>query len=526
MTTFIVNRTEHDKDFNKFIIKEIHQNTSSLISIKNIPFKLNKNSKTNVFYYDKYEICITKIFTKRYSVKISPISEAKIKYFKIGCELEVCLDLYCNETLEYKGIILRNLLVHRNKLKKNTYDEKDLEYVWFMLLSRYINNNIIPNLNEKFKSKFPKAYIALKPKSGYSDYTIDFNKKIIYEDINPILNDCIVFTRDASLVCADTIPLPKNEPDPVFRQTLHCEIVSPILNNTEDFKLLYTTILNPKCIDINNSQAFHVNVSMFDINNEPIYFSPGFVNTFLNYFIPYEDLNYDNYNTEKDSKYAMKLQDYVKDFIFKKYDSIMYYDNDKDNKFTYNTLFHKEHFRSYIDLSEKYLSIHAKSDTLLEFRLFPSHNVHTPLLEYVSDCIELLTLTHNDFRINYKERLQEFQKINLKSNADYSRLLTYTGKLYIEKSNFPSLDEIKPNNFETVKEGVKLLFDARYHKVLDIIDDGVIKTIKTLYDDKTYFYKLKYNTDRTFTITSLELYKETNSRVKTSKLAKAYISQY
>ena len=494
MTRFRVERKDYNISFNDFIIKEIKKNT--LVSIREIPFELNENSKLNVFYYSKNQITVTKLHEVVYDIQVTSLP-TKIKTINIGCELEVCLDLYC--TKQNKVLLSDELSAFRLKLDVNT--EKQTETKWVRFLKFYIQDKIVPNLSEEFISRFPKARIALKPKSGHSDYTVNFKTGQISEDYKPITYNYIIFTRDASLVCADTILKPSELGirDPVYRQTLHCEIITPILDDIDDLKLLYTYILDSKCLDINDSQAFHVNVSLYDENDNPIYFTSGFINTFLNYFIPYEDKRH-----RKENSYSTKLHTYMKYYIFSKYKSMISLNSpkNKDKDFVFNNFVKgEEYFRSYVDLSEKYLSIHAKSDTLLEFRLFPSHNNYTNLLQYVLDCIKLLNDTNEDFRINYKQRLYKFQQLNLKTKIDYSLLNTYEGELYIEDEKFPTLISIN-NNPNLLKDAIKYLFNTRQIEILDFskdfkdIDKNLLKKYKEIFlaskNGKNYMYGVNY----------------------------------
>jgi hypothetical protein len=275
--SFKTKRRKTDTDFSKFIQLRIAQETSYNLIIDEIPFELNGESFRNIFYYKNLEVNIERVDLKTYKIDIYPINKSNNIKFKFGCELETCLDMYCTKSSKLK---ISDIFI---KLKSDSKTE--LSY-WTQLLFIYIYYVVIPKVTKKFLDLFPIAYISLKPKSGYTDFKIDMRDGIMTEERNPIFYNSLVFTRDSSLLCSDTT---ENPIDFSKKLTLHCEIVTPILKSYEELQILYNTLIKPGCLNYNQSTAFHINVSMYDESNNPIYFSNGWIDAFMDKFEVYED---------------------------------------------------------------------------------------------------------------------------------------------------------------------------------------------------------------------------------------------
>jgi hypothetical protein len=487
--SFIVKRENYDTNFSKFIKLKIAQNTSYIITIDKIPFKIKDDSFRNVFYYENYEINIEKINLNTYEINIYPIRECNKISYNFGCELETCLDLYCSK---YSRLSIKDKLSKINKEKEN-----ELKY-WYELLSIYIKDVIIPNTNKKFLELYPYAYIALHPKSGYSDYIIDMSNGEIKEKIAPIYYSTIIFTRDASLICADTI----SDFFDSDKFTLHCEIVTPILSSYEELFILYNTLIKPGCLNANDSTAFHINISLYDDNNKPIYFSYGFIDKFLDEFEEFENENIARFDN-KENKYAMKLHNYSEFYTLAKYKDMIYYDDNK--QYTYENFIEGEKFyRCYINLNEKYNTIHKKSPTLLEFRLFPSKDNKEDLLEYLNSTFKIMNDSYTSYCVEYKNIIENLQSKNLQAKIDYNKVEFFEGSLFYEDDNFNEFKNVNPYKQNELMEGIQYFFMKRNQKIFDYkkIENKAeymfrILSISTKEIDE---YQIRINKDKSVTI--------------------------
>ncbi len=464
---FTCSRNNYDLDFEQFIILKIYQETSGRFNINKIPCKVNADSFRNVFIYNNHEINIQKISIDKFVICIYPLKNYTYitPNIKFGCELETCLNMDCINDINRDEYIVDI----RSSKNETQYNKK-----WVKLLIYYINDVIVPNTSKSFLNKFPKAHIALHPKTGYSDYIIDFATGK-YEKINvPILHKYITFTQDSSVKCGDILVNENVENN--FKYTFHCEIVSPTLDDMNDIILMYDTIIKPNCLKSNNTTGFHVNVSFDTKPDRPIYFSFGFIDTFLKMFESFEFENYrvserEKYkdilsinNKEYETKYANKIFTSAMEYTLNKYGDMMYYDNNVDKNFTYDNFIDNErYYRCYIDLSEKYNSIYLKNPTLLEFRLFSSRNEIGQLMKYITNVSSILTQTYIDFIDNKEKIINNLQNLNLKAQIDYNYLESYKGKLFYEDKDFPILYsfEIKNNQLDILEKSLKYLFSKR-----------------------------------------------------------------
>ncbi len=492
--SFIINRSEDDEDFEQFIILKIYQETSGTFSINKIPCKLNFESFRTVFIYNNHEINIQKLNFFEYKITIYPLANYTYTTpnIKFGCELETCLSVDCIED-KRKDISFDKLL--------NSKTEVEHKNNWCNLLILYIKDVIVPNTTKEFLNKFPKAYIALNPKSGYSDYVINFATSK-YEKIKlPILHEYITFTRDSSVKCGDLLNKDKNANE----YTFHCEIISPTLNNINDIILMYDTIIRPGCLESNNTTGFHINVSFDTHQDRPIYFTFGFIDTFLKYFEDYERKNY----RANETKYANKIFTSVIEYTLNKYGDMLYYDNKPNNLFTYdNFIDNEKYYRCYIDLSEKYNSIYLKTPTLLEFRLFSSKSEMIPLINYITSVSNNLIGVYNDFIDNKEKIIYNLQKLNLKAQIDYNPLKSYYGKLFYEDEDFPILHtfEIKNNDIQkNLEKSLKFLFLKRGQIYVNHEDVKFAKLntfiLYTKHNKLKYEYNMSINKNSVATIT-------------------------
>ena len=144
---------------------------------------------------------------------------------RYGCELETCFVLNCF-TDEFNDQINQSL----KKIKEGKNNDENFN-TWKNLILFHIKINLIPKFSKKFIKRFPYAYIiGSHTKNGTY---IDLKNGEIIQDIKKIDNyNSLQFSQDLSVKCGDT----KKENDSL---TVHCEIISPILQNISEIKLIY-----------------------------------------------------------------------------------------------------------------------------------------------------------------------------------------------------------------------------------------------------------------------------------------------
>lgn len=482
--SFKTTRRKTDTDFSKFIQLRIAQETSYNLIIDEIPLELNGESFRNIFYYKNLEVNIERVDLKTYKIDIYPINKSSNIKFKFGCELETCLNMYCTKNNKIK--------ISDTFVKLKSDPKMELSY-WSELLFRYIYYVIVPMVTKDFLNLFPIAYVSLKPKSGYSDFRIDMKDGTVIEERNPIFYNSLVFTRDSSLVCSDTT----NKPIDFSKNlTLHCEIVTPILKSYEELQILYNTLIKPGCLNYNQSTAFHINVSMYDESNKPIYFSNGLIDAFMDKFEVFEDQIFKELD-DVETPYATKIYNYSQYYTLAKYRDMIYMDNGKD--FTFENFIEGEKFyRCYLDLDEKYNSIYKKSPTLVEFRLFPSSGDQEDLLRYVKGTFDVLTKSYKEFYENYKQIMENLQSKNLRAKIDFSIIKEYNGKLYYEDKKFPKLNDVNPFDIKELSEGLKFLFGKRHQHITEPIK--ISRFLYKVVDGNKNIYDILINIDGTVNV--------------------------
>lgn len=480
----------NESNFENFIRLEIYIATYGKITINEIPCKVNKNSYKTVFVYDDYEINILHISKNTYKFSIYDISyyPYKIPGLKFGCELETCLDLSCT-TMSQTEISdkLENL--------RSNHENKNL---WAELIIRYISDVVIPYISEDFINIFPVIYIALNPKSGYVDYKINTINGIVKEINEPNQNTYITLTRDKSLKCDDKKLHGEYKDITIVKNTIHCEIITPTLKNIDEIVLLYNNIINPKCIYTNPSTSFHVNVSF----NKDIYFSDGLIYCILEKFKDYESKYYRDKNKNIETKYATRIyEDAIKYFLMN-YGDMIYYGNSVMNRYTKENFIEGEkHYRSYMNLNEKYNSLYLKSPAILEFRLFSSTNDTDDLIEYIETSTKLIKNGYIDYINNVDEITMDLQKLNFKSRISYDILFSYKGNLYKQDKDFPIYKPIKSKKITDLKIGLERIFVKRNQEFINVTKgNSNYYKIETLYEGSIYIYRMKINPNFTVEI--------------------------
>jgi len=356
---------------------------------------------------------------------------------KFGCELEVCFILNCS-TLNSKQF---------NDLKQDIeelLEDKDLKetssgLIWQKIIYYHIIHTIIPSLKQRnlltrFTEKF--KYIQLFREYHSNEHEdveiIDLlTGKIAKLSNTKIGYKTLIFEPDISIKCDYTSS--GNERSEVPQIPISCEIVTPILDDLDDLKLLYeglfgdTRSSQTSCIQSNKSMGFHVNVSLersswrsskSSRDSEKLTeLSPGMLSELIYTWLPYETKKYKELRGEG-STYAKNIRNLFNDFE----DFKSQYDNIKTLK---SETFQKDDFYNPYDLglkllleifnSEKYLSMtNYKQNNVIEFRIFNSNSDIDKLVSYTSDAINVFKSAIEKFIKNPENTLIQIQKNNLK----------------------------------------------------------------------------------------------------------------
>jgi hypothetical protein len=464
------------KSFKKFIKDILNDKYGVKISDTKLNI-LNENIVNNILIIGDYEFNISRKSERKYEISYYKINKDKEVKFLFGCELETCILTQCSN---------HNLLVKLNEYKDMENEKLVIEY-WVMLVKTYIENIIFKYTNDEFISKFRYGCIIVHPKNNIIDYIIDFKRKIIYKNKDEnIINKYkyLIFTRDSSLVCGDNLEAYEFSKETMTKEKLqknsfHCEIVSPKLNDINDIIVLYQTLFKNSCFKGNESSAFHVNISMLNNKNEKIYFSKGFLDCFLDLYEKYENKNYDKFRPYG-SWYAKRIKEYSLGYTYKNIKSIMNFKNSEEvENFNKNFLEGKKYYRSFIDFQDnpnaKYNSIHTKEKYIMEFRLFPSEDDKKILMNYVIDSIELLRKANEIYSETYNFYINRLQRLNLEIEITYEPLRYYEGYVYY-------YDEYKDKFYDLRRfEDVYIEFE----KILKIHNQE-IKSYRKILDEENY----------------------------------------
>jgi hypothetical protein len=331
------------------------------------------------------------------------------------------------------------------------------------------------------------------------------------------------FAQDGSLDCGDTDPSDPN-------LSVHCEIISPILNNLSELKLLYDNIISKTCNYSNSSTGFHVNISIIDENKIPFKFNPLFELELFKNWYKFEEAHYEEYRGKEGSFYAKRLGNYVKDNSLV---NTLYAKKSEDSSIKdTSSLISEEEVLSDYGLkelmfmeksNEKTHSIYKKSDSILECRIFPSKNDEAILLDYTKKALDIVKnsmnyyiknytvlsdLYNNIFKI-YKEKYRKFNFIEYSgSYKDYKNLINY----YYERSlenlirNYVTkieVQEIEHTTFLLIFDNVKLvkkekivkgLLEGEHHYYRE---KGIKSEMDIIYDPTNDFLEIKNFEGRT-----------------------------
>jgi len=466
------------ESFKDFIRKSFSENFDISISNKKLD-SIKESIRNNVLIIEDYEFNISRENDyenkNKYEISYYKINKDKDVRFLFGCELETCILTQCSDN---------NLLVNLLKYKEIEDEEMVIEN-WILLVKTYIENVMFKYVDENFISKFRYGCIIVYPKDNIIDYIIDFKKKIIYKNKNESFVNkykYVIFTRDSSLVCGDNIKASILSKDKITKSKLrndsfHCEIVSPIFRDINDIIVLYQFLFRNDCFRGNESSAFHVNVSMLNSKNEPIYFSKGFLDCFLDVYEKYEKKNYDSYRPYG-SWYAKRIREHSLGYTYKETRPLLRFNNKEETEYFYkNFIKGKKYYRSFIELQDnynaKYNSIHTKERYIMEFRLFPTQDDKKILMDYISDSIELLSQTNEIYSVKYNSIINNLQKLNTEVDTSYEPLIYYQGFVYYNNGK----DYMDLKDFEKVF--------VEFEETLSKHNQRIVKYWKVL-DDKDY----------------------------------------
>jgi hypothetical protein len=465
-----------NKPFKNFIKNIFIEKFNINISNKKLN-SLKENIINNVFFIEDYEFNISRKGKNEYVISYYKINEDNETKFLFGCELETCILTQCSNN---------NLLIKLNEYKDIEDEKSTIEY-WVMLVKTYIENIMFKYMNEDFISKFRYGCIIVHPKNNLIDYIVDFKKRTIYKNKDENITNkykYLIFTRDSSLVCGDNLKIYSLSKDNITKEKLrkdsfHCEIVSPKLNNINDIIILYQNLFKNDCFKGNESAAFHVNVSMMNQNNEKIYFSRGFIDCFLNLYEKYENKNYDRFRPYG-SWYAKRIREYSLIYTYKDIKPLLNFKDSKENNYFYeNFIEGKKYYRSFIELQDnhnaKYNSIHTKERYIMEFRLFPTEDDRKILIEYIIDSIEILRKTNEIYSKNYSSVINKLQKLNEEIEISYEPLNYYEGYVYYYKEYDDKFYDLK--DFGDVF--------AEFEKTLQV-HNQIIKRYQKIADEENY----------------------------------------
>lgn len=438
--------------------------------------------------------------------RVDPIpKDFSIKY---GCELETCFVLNCTtkEFDDYLQEELKEARYLRRKKKKDRYNLK-----WEELVLYHIKINLSPRLSKKFLKKFPYGYIT-----GYhteEGIYVDMKTGDVLEKEKKVDSyETLLFSQDRSVVCGDS---PYEEEKSL---SVHCEIVSPILTDLSEIKLIYENLISPVCNISNESAGFHVNVSAVNEKGKQIELTPGLLFEICRYWYPFEKKNYATYRGEG-SKYAKDVSKFVD---FPEAMRYLVFRNDgeeiSDKEVRQNTHFIREIF--YVDeIMDKYTSLHKKPNTnILEFRVFPSKNTLDDLIEYTKKGIDVVTKGLKSFNKSYTRIAREyfeaktFYNLELKifDDMDYEGTLTLYDFLNFQLNGVKDHNEMFKDWSREIKKIIPVtttylfFFSETRNQILIDYEEGLVEgdhlyisydkhhklTIRINYDPKNNYIKI------------------------------------
>lgn len=288
-----------EKSFSKFVLESLIKLGVAPKKTKTLGVKINPNYR--YFIYENNQIEIKAGENNFFEFIVTPLPKSfAIRY---GCELETCFVLNC-KTNEYNDFLAKKI---KDKKDENNYEKKVEK--WTDLILFHIKTNLAPYFTKEFLKRFPYAYIM--PYHSEDAVYIDLaSGEEIFKHKEVDAYKTLQFAQDASVKCGDT-----NFEDNSL--SVHCEIISPILKDISEIKLVYENIISEDCNSSNSSAGYHVNVSIVDDSSkteEPkqIKLTPGFLYEICKRWYPFEKKNYSEYRGQG-TPYAINMSEIVDD---------------------------------------------------------------------------------------------------------------------------------------------------------------------------------------------------------------------
>ncbi len=354
---------------------------------------------------EKYEIEIVQQDNNYYLFRTNKIPKSfKLKF---GCELETCFNLDC--TTDVFNNFFRTEL-DKFKLKFKEFNGKQRKETWGKLIQFHLKINIIPFLSKTFLKRYKYAYIM-----SYH------GMEAIYLDLSngeEIINNKIVdnyktlqFAQDGSVKCGDSNPEDTS-------LSVHCEIITPILNSLSDIRLLYDNLISKNCNSSNSSSGFHVNISIVDENDNPVKLTYLYKFEFANTMYKFEKDKYELYRGSEGTRFALSIAKYIDNNI----EDMIKYIKTKDGKEVSINDFTEDYgiknlYYPNIMMYEKYRTIYHKEEAnIFEFRIYPSKNDKNLLINYTEEALEIMKNTMSDYMKNCEKIYSKYIQIRDKYN--------------------------------------------------------------------------------------------------------------
>ncbi len=484
-TKTVIKKWDSEKDtFQKFVTnvlkdeKVITSHRPGRSPKTKVPY-LNEN--TEYFITEGVQVTLKQGENNFYEFEFNPLPTAfDLKY---GCELETCFVLNCNVD-QFNDFLAKKI---KEKKDEKNYQEKKKK--WEELIMFHIKNNLVPGFSKEFLKRFPYAYI-MAYHSEAAIYIDLATGEEIFKSKEVDNYKSIQFAQDASVKCGDT-----NFQDTSL--TVHCEIISPILNDLQEIKLIYENLISESCNSSNSSAGYHVNVSIVEktdknekgSKNEPktIKLTPGILFEICKQWYPFEKKHYTEYRGQG-TVYAKNLSQIVDDnelmkVFYETTDNTTMSDEDivvSDKKYGLRNLFYMN------QIYDKFTSLHIKPEyNILEFRVFPSKNKMDVLIDYTKKALSIIRKSMQNVLEKYEEISYNYNYLVTKYQpTDYIDFDSYKfkGSLRIYKKlikMFEDVDDFIKNfeRFSTVIETEEL---QKTTFLFFFIETNMVKTMKTV----------------------------------------------
>jgi len=436
-------------NFSNFVLEALIKLGLTSKKTKKLNLNLDLNKYSRYFIYKEFQIEINPGDNEFYEFIATPLPNSY--EIRFGCELETCFVLNC-KSQKYNDFIEEKII----EIRDNKDYEKKKEQ-WKDLILFHIKTNLTPYFTKEFLKRFPYAYIM-----SYHAKNAVYIDLATGEEIfkNKEVDDykTLQFAQDASVECGDT-----DKDDNTL--SVHCEIISPILKDISDIKLIYENIISEDCNSSNSSSGYHVNVSLVDPETKDfkqIKLTPGFLYEICKRWYSFEKKHYNEYrgqgsfyaaNISKNSddvelmQILYEYQENITDKISKK--QVAGSEKVEMNHISKDEIFSPENKPGLRNLfymnqiNNKLRSLHSKiaNRNILEFRVFPSKNEMNLLIDYTRKSINLIKNSTKYFLENPDKVVNEYN--SLVSRYKESKYFNITLKdLYNYKGSFKNFDKL------------------------------------------------------------------------------------